>query len=97
MNGPFKYELVQAVKGEHFRISDTYDSRIATCYLEQNARYIVEQLNRVDSLTADLKAAEAKAAELDSKLQGAMVALRDNDTELRRLEKLLSALDGRTA
>lgn len=42
---PFKYELV----GDSYRISDGQDNRIATCYEENNARFIVSVLNQTFS------------------------------------------------
>lgn len=44
---PFGYEPITP-PGEkvHFRIYDSRDNRIATCYLEEHARFIVDRLNR---------------------------------------------------
>lgn len=53
LSGPFGYESItdDAVKTGptpcvHFRVHDSKDNRIATCYDEENARFIVGQLNR---------------------------------------------------
>lgn len=51
-DGPFNYESIgdESVKtgptpGFHYRIHDAKDNRIATCYDQDNARFIVGQLN----------------------------------------------------
>lgn len=52
-SGPFNYESIgdESVKtgptpGVHYRIHDAKDNRIATCYDQDNARFIVGQLNQ---------------------------------------------------
>lgn len=46
--GPFGYEVIDpdSEGRRHLRIFDRSDSRIATCYSEENARFIVRTLNR---------------------------------------------------
>lgn len=46
---PFKYESIGQGTTPNFRISDADDNRIATCYDENNARFIVSVLNQTFS------------------------------------------------
>jgi len=40
----YSYEPVKASEGTHFRVRDSDDNRIATCYSETNARLVVMAL-----------------------------------------------------
>lgn len=46
--GPFSYETIEDKNvrgGYHWRVRDADDNRIATCFVEDNAKFIVERLN----------------------------------------------------
>jgi len=48
VSGPYTYSAQQGSGGlndVHFRVQDVQDNRIATCYLEENARLIVGLMN----------------------------------------------------
>ena len=62
----FSYERIVGKDGEvHFRVANAVDSRIATCYLEDNARFIVEQLKIAAHTEAAVKGKEAEIEVLD--------------------------------
>ena len=46
MRGPYSYEPITDDRGTHFRVRDGADNRIATCWDEGNAKFIVRVLNR---------------------------------------------------
>ena len=49
-SGPYSYEPIAGPIGEiNFRVRDSADNRIATCYVEENARHIVDSMNRADA------------------------------------------------
>lgn len=63
MGEEYSYEIIEpdSEGNRHFRIRDSADNRIATCYLEENAKFIVDRLNgkMVDLHFAKLEGLEA--------------------------------------
>lgn len=50
-NGPFDYQLIRQDGAENYRVRDVEtDSRIATCYNERNAIFIVSMLNLANKI-----------------------------------------------
>jgi hypothetical protein len=45
--GPYDYEIMRAMNGNpaHYRIRDAADNRVATCYTQENADFVVSCLN----------------------------------------------------
>src|SRR5258705_8060170 len=62
----FSYETIADMSvrgGYHYRVRDAADNRIATCYVEENAQFIVDQLNVAAHTEAAVKAASEQARE----------------------------------
>lgn len=78
---PFKYEAYP----DHFRVSDANDDRVATCFLEANARKLVKLLND--------RAALLRALETLVKAAGDAYEHWNNDRDAK-VGKLLLALSG---
>ena len=53
----FSYEKISpdADGRTHFRIRDANDDRIATCYVEDNAREIVIRLNKLEGIESEAR------------------------------------------
>lgn len=73
-----------------FRIADAQDNRIATCFLEENARLVTDLMNRGVAVTELLFAARSAQAALRATSQ----AEKDYSYELRLLKASIAAAEG---
>ena len=88
----WEVQEINGSDGHNYRITDTLsDSRLATCYDAWNADYLVDQLNRVESLERELAAANEARERAEKNLQdcSAILCLSANqvDEMFRRAQK----------
>ena len=80
----FSYERIIGTDGViNFRVSDADDDRIATCYLEENARFIVDSLNAFRELY-EARAERDRLRVAVASYERSLAALRER---IRRVEE----------